>query len=181
MSVMIGGVTERLAPDSNFLEPGGFNDSFTINVTLRDEARVRVAAAVTILSGIFQVHYCSCSEKKTYWSKIGFGLTYTPFLYTFAHLTFPLRVFVCVRGLLWGFFLAPLSVIFLFFPALKWTLLACRLLLAWSSLVLWWPTCRSHWCEVTPRVLPSTSSFPNSSTPLASTRSDTPDPFHSFT
>lgn len=63
MSVMIGGVTERLAPDSKFMEPGGFNGSFILNVTLRDEERVRVAAAVTVLSGIFQVHYGSCSKK----------------------------------------------------------------------------------------------------------------------
>lgn len=63
MSVMIGGVTERLAPDSKFMEPDGFNGSYTLNVTLRDEERVRVAAAVTLLSGIFQVHYGPCSKK----------------------------------------------------------------------------------------------------------------------
>lgn len=62
MSVMIGGVTERLAPDSKFMEDG-FNGSSILNVTLRDEERVRVAAAVTLLSGIFQVHYGSCSKK----------------------------------------------------------------------------------------------------------------------
>lgn len=56
MSVMIGGVTERLAPDSNFMEPSGANNSLILNVTLRDEERVRVAAAVTVLSGLFQVH-----------------------------------------------------------------------------------------------------------------------------
>lgn len=54
MSVMIGGVTERLAPDSKFMEDG-FNGSSILNVTLRDEERVRVAAAVTLLSGIFQI------------------------------------------------------------------------------------------------------------------------------
>lgn len=64
MSVMIGGVTERLAPDSNFMEPTGVNDSLVLNVTLRDAERVRVAAAVTLLSGIFQVRHGSCSKKK---------------------------------------------------------------------------------------------------------------------
>lgn len=64
MSVMIGGVTERLAPDSNFLEPGGVNDTLILNVTLRDAERVRVAAAVTLLSGLFQVHYLSHSKKR---------------------------------------------------------------------------------------------------------------------
>lgn len=52
MSVMIGGVTERLAPDSDFIinEVNG-----TIDFESRDAARVKVAAAVTLLSGIFQV------------------------------------------------------------------------------------------------------------------------------
>ncbi|XP_075882279.1 solute carrier family 26 member 6-like [Nelusetta ayraudi] len=54
MSVMIGGVTERLAPDSKFMESDGLNGTL-LNVTLRDEERVRVAAAVTLLSGIFQI------------------------------------------------------------------------------------------------------------------------------
>ncbi|KAK7884613.1 hypothetical protein WMY93_027736 [Mugilogobius chulae] len=50
MSVMIGGVTERLAPDSDF-----FNNVTGINASLRDAERVKVAAAVTFMSGIFQV------------------------------------------------------------------------------------------------------------------------------
>lgn len=66
MSVMIGGVTERLAPDSNFMEPSGVNDTLILNVTLRDAERVRVAAAVTVLSGLFQVRHMSHSKKKTY-------------------------------------------------------------------------------------------------------------------
>ncbi|CAL9702817.1 unnamed protein product [Knipowitschia caucasica] len=53
MSVMIGGVTERLAPDSNFLE--NITGEAVINTTLRDAERIKVAAAVTFLSGIFQV------------------------------------------------------------------------------------------------------------------------------
>ncbi|RVE70249.1 hypothetical protein OJAV_G00063070 [Oryzias javanicus] len=55
MSVMIGGVTERLAPDSDFMMwENGTNGSF-IDIVARDAARVRVAAAVTFLSGIFQI------------------------------------------------------------------------------------------------------------------------------
>uniref|UniRef100_A0A3B3ZKM2 STAS domain-containing protein n=1 Tax=Periophthalmus magnuspinnatus TaxID=409849 RepID=A0A3B3ZKM2_9GOBI len=53
MSVMIGGVTERLAPDSNFLE--NVTGEAIINTTLRDAERIKVAAAVTFMSGIFQV------------------------------------------------------------------------------------------------------------------------------
>lgn len=65
MSVMIGGVTERLAPDSKFMFPDEVNGSLELNVTLRDEERVRVAAAVTLLSGIFQVQYSLCFENKS--------------------------------------------------------------------------------------------------------------------
>lgn len=137
MSVMIGGVTERLAPDSNFLEPGGFNDSFTINVTLRDEARVRVAAAVTILSGIFQVHYCSCSEKKTILVQNWFWIDLYIILIHICSFNISITCICVCESVVVGLFLAPLSVIFLFSRPLKWTLLACRLLLAWSSLVLW--------------------------------------------
>ncbi|XP_061536378.1 solute carrier family 26 member 6 [Phycodurus eques] len=45
ISVMLGGVTERLAPDSNFMR---WN-----NVT--NEKRIRVATAVTFLAGLFQI------------------------------------------------------------------------------------------------------------------------------
>lgn len=55
MSVMIGGVTERLAPDSAFSVFDNATDDYIINTTLRDAERVKVAAAVTFLSGIFQV------------------------------------------------------------------------------------------------------------------------------
>uniref|UniRef100_A0A8C6S9I9 Solute carrier family 26 member 6 n=1 Tax=Neogobius melanostomus TaxID=47308 RepID=A0A8C6S9I9_9GOBI len=55
MSVMIGGVTERLAPDSAFSVFDNVTGEAIINTTLRDVERVKVAAAVTFLSGIFQV------------------------------------------------------------------------------------------------------------------------------
>lgn len=55
MSVMIGGVTERVAPDSDFITFDNVTGSNIVDVVLRDAARVKVAAAVTFLSGIFQV------------------------------------------------------------------------------------------------------------------------------
>lgn len=55
MSVMIGSVTERLAPDSDFMIPGNDTNSTILDIVSRDAERVKVAAAVTFLSGIFQV------------------------------------------------------------------------------------------------------------------------------
>ncbi|KAI9531046.1 hypothetical protein NQZ68_000538 [Dissostichus eleginoides] len=55
MSVMIGGVIERLAPDSNFMDWDNVTNSSQVNIDLRDAERVRVAAAVTFMSGIFQI------------------------------------------------------------------------------------------------------------------------------
>ncbi|KAM4610830.1 solute carrier family 26 member 6 [Polymixia lowei] len=55
MSVMTGGVTERLAPDSNFLIWNNVTNSSVVDVLARDAERVRVAAAVTFVSGLFQI------------------------------------------------------------------------------------------------------------------------------
>ncbi|TNN64666.1 Solute carrier family 26 member 6 [Liparis tanakae] len=55
LSVMIGGVTERLAPDSNFMTWDNVTNSSTVDVISRDAERVRVAAAVSFLSGLFQI------------------------------------------------------------------------------------------------------------------------------
>ncbi|KAJ8257221.1 hypothetical protein GJAV_G00183210 [Gymnothorax javanicus] len=55
MSVMIGGVTERLAPDSDFLQWSNETNRSVVDVVSRDAERVRVAAAVTCLSGLFQI------------------------------------------------------------------------------------------------------------------------------
>ncbi|XP_037540886.1 solute carrier family 26 member 6 [Nematolebias whitei] len=55
MSVMIGGVTERLAPDSNFMIWDNVSNSSIVDIATRDEERVRVAAVVTFLSGMFQI------------------------------------------------------------------------------------------------------------------------------
>ncbi|NP_001410200.1 solute carrier family 26 member 6 [Danio rerio] len=55
MSVMIGSVTERLAPDSDFTFPGNETNSTYIDFSSRDAERVKIAATVTFLSGIFQL------------------------------------------------------------------------------------------------------------------------------
>lgn len=56
MSVMIGGVTDRLAPDSNFMIWDNVTNSSIVDTITRDAERVRVAAAVTFISGLFQVN-----------------------------------------------------------------------------------------------------------------------------
>uniref|UniRef100_A0A7N6B9I6 STAS domain-containing protein n=1 Tax=Anabas testudineus TaxID=64144 RepID=A0A7N6B9I6_ANATE len=55
MSVMIGGVTERLAPDSDFMNWDNVTNSSIIDTVSRDAQRVKVAAAVTFMSGLFQI------------------------------------------------------------------------------------------------------------------------------
>uniref|UniRef100_A0A8K9WM96 Solute carrier family 26 member 6 n=1 Tax=Oncorhynchus mykiss TaxID=8022 RepID=A0A8K9WM96_ONCMY len=55
MSVMIGGVTERLAPDTNFMMYDNATNQSMVDVLARDTERVKVAAAVTFLSGLFQM------------------------------------------------------------------------------------------------------------------------------
>uniref|UniRef100_A0A3Q2PSD7 Solute carrier family 26 member 6 n=1 Tax=Fundulus heteroclitus TaxID=8078 RepID=A0A3Q2PSD7_FUNHE len=55
MSVMIGGVVDRLAPDSNFEIWDNVTNSSIIDSVARDQERVRIAAAVTFLSGLFQI------------------------------------------------------------------------------------------------------------------------------
>ncbi|XP_030623646.1 solute carrier family 26 member 6 [Chanos chanos] len=54
ISIMLGGVTERLAPDDLFLK-NGTNGSVVIDTVARDEMRIQVAAAATLLSGLFQI------------------------------------------------------------------------------------------------------------------------------
>ncbi|XP_026989800.1 solute carrier family 26 member 6-like [Tachysurus fulvidraco] len=55
MSVMIGSVTERMAPDSDFMIFSNSSNSSVIDTVARDNERVKIAAAVTCLSGIFQL------------------------------------------------------------------------------------------------------------------------------
>nr|XP_027789561.1 solute carrier family 26 member 6 [Marmota flaviventris]XP_027789562.1 solute carrier family 26 member 6 [Marmota flaviventris]XP_027789563.1 solute carrier family 26 member 6 [Marmota flaviventris]XP_027789564.1 solute carrier family 26 member 6 [Marmota flaviventris] len=51
MSVMVGSVTESLAPDEKFL----LDSNSTVNETARDVTRVQLASALSVLVGLFQV------------------------------------------------------------------------------------------------------------------------------
>ncbi|KAG5282658.1 hypothetical protein AALO_G00058440 [Alosa alosa] len=55
MSVMIGSTTERLAPDSDFMVWDNVSNSSIVDFISRDAERVKVAAAVTFMSGVFQL------------------------------------------------------------------------------------------------------------------------------
>ncbi|KAM9855243.1 solute carrier family 26 member 6-like [Aulostomus maculatus] len=54
ISIMIGSVTERLAPDSNFIM-NSTNGTGSVNIDERDALRVQVACSLTVLTGIFQI------------------------------------------------------------------------------------------------------------------------------
>ncbi|XP_057686156.1 solute carrier family 26 member 6-like isoform X2 [Corythoichthys intestinalis] len=54
ISIMIGSVTERLAPDSNFLV-NGTNGTVSVNLDERDAYRVQIACSLTVLAGLFQI------------------------------------------------------------------------------------------------------------------------------
>lgn len=51
MSVMVGSVTESLAPDEDFLQ--ALNS--TVNQEARDATRVQLASTLSVLVGLFQV------------------------------------------------------------------------------------------------------------------------------
>ena len=55
ISVMIGSVTESLVPSENFLESVNGTNVTMVNEERRDAARVELVAAITVLTGIFQV------------------------------------------------------------------------------------------------------------------------------
>ncbi|KAG7494395.1 solute carrier family 26 member 6-like [Solea senegalensis] len=55
LSIMVGSVTERLAPDVDFLKMNGTNVTAEVDITARDSYRVQVAAATTVLGGLIQV------------------------------------------------------------------------------------------------------------------------------
>uniref|UniRef100_A0A3B3YZC8 STAS domain-containing protein n=1 Tax=Poecilia mexicana TaxID=48701 RepID=A0A3B3YZC8_9TELE len=55
MSVMIGGVVDRLAPDSDFEFWNNVTNNSDIDFASRDQERVRIAVAVTFISGLFQI------------------------------------------------------------------------------------------------------------------------------
>lgn len=55
ISIMIGSVTEKLAPDTNFPLSNGTNVSESVDIDERDAYRVKIACSLTLLAGIFQV------------------------------------------------------------------------------------------------------------------------------
>ncbi|KAG8007769.1 Solute carrier family 26 member 6 [Nibea albiflora] len=55
LSIMVGSVTERLAPDVDFLKINGTNVTAEVDIIARDSYRVQVAAATTVLGGLIQV------------------------------------------------------------------------------------------------------------------------------
>uniref|UniRef100_A0A8D0CIS1 Solute carrier family 26 member 6, like 1 n=1 Tax=Scleropages formosus TaxID=113540 RepID=A0A8D0CIS1_SCLFO len=55
LSIMVGSVTERLAPDHHFLMRNGTNVTLVVDEAARDSYRVTVAVATTVLGGIIQV------------------------------------------------------------------------------------------------------------------------------
>ncbi|XP_041639517.1 solute carrier family 26 member 6, like [Cheilinus undulatus] len=55
LSIMVGSVTERLAPDVHFPNTNGTNLTAEVDITARDSYRVQVATATTVLSGLIQV------------------------------------------------------------------------------------------------------------------------------
>ncbi|KAM4610808.1 solute carrier family 26 member 6 [Polymixia lowei] len=56
ISVMVGSVTEKLAPDSDFPIVNGTNaTNGNVNIEARDAYRVQIACAITLLQGLFQI------------------------------------------------------------------------------------------------------------------------------
>uniref|UniRef100_A0A6Q2ZDW8 STAS domain-containing protein n=1 Tax=Esox lucius TaxID=8010 RepID=A0A6Q2ZDW8_ESOLU len=55
LSIMVGSVTERLAPDNDFLIMINGTNSTEVDIASRDSYRVQVAAATSILAGMIQV------------------------------------------------------------------------------------------------------------------------------
>ncbi|KAM9408193.1 solute carrier family 26 member 6, like 1 [Pholidichthys leucotaenia] len=55
LSIMVGSVTERLAPDVDFLKMNGTNLTAEVDITARDSYRVQVATTTTVLGGLIQV------------------------------------------------------------------------------------------------------------------------------
>ncbi|XP_029362020.1 solute carrier family 26 member 6-like [Echeneis naucrates] len=54
ISIMVGSVTERMAPDGNFIV-NSTNGTLTVNIDARDDFRVQIACSLTVLAGIFQI------------------------------------------------------------------------------------------------------------------------------
>ncbi|XP_067095217.1 prestin-like [Osmerus mordax] len=55
ISVMVGSVTERMAPDSNFMNYNGTNGTAVLDTAMQDAYKVQVASSLSLLVGIFQI------------------------------------------------------------------------------------------------------------------------------
>ncbi len=84
---MIGSVTERLAPDSDFLIYNGTNVTEEVDIISRDFYRVQVAAAATVLGGLIQViNTHTCKHRLMLTHKHVYTVTHNIILYTEVHL-----------------------------------------------------------------------------------------------
>ncbi len=87
LSIMIGSVTERLAPDSDFLIYNGTNVTEEVDIISRDFYRVQVAAAATVLGGLIQViNTHTCKHRLMLTHKNVYTVTHNIILYTEVHL-----------------------------------------------------------------------------------------------
>ncbi|KAM3871740.1 solute carrier family 26 member 6 [Diretmus argenteus] len=55
ISIMIGSVTEKLAPDTDFKILNGTNATGSVDIDARDAYRVQIAIAITVLGGLFHI------------------------------------------------------------------------------------------------------------------------------
>ncbi|KAB1264006.1 Solute carrier family 26 member 6 [Camelus dromedarius] len=120
MSVMVGSVTESLAPDEAFMQ----DLNSTVNVTARDAARVQLASTLSVLVGLFQVRRPSPPLTAPSTPQVGLGLVHFGFVVTY--LSEPLvrgyttaasvHVFVSQLKYVFGLYLSsrsgPLSLIY---------------------------------------------------------------------
>ncbi|XP_046895445.1 solute carrier family 26 member 6-like [Hypomesus transpacificus] len=55
ISVMVGSVTERMAPNSDFMNYNGTNGTAVLDTVMQNAYRVQVASSLSLLVGIFQI------------------------------------------------------------------------------------------------------------------------------
>ncbi|XP_067095219.1 solute carrier family 26 member 6-like [Osmerus mordax] len=55
ISVMVGSVTERMAPNSDFMNYNGTNGTAVLDTVMQDAYKVQVASSLSLLVGIFQI------------------------------------------------------------------------------------------------------------------------------
>lgn len=62
LALMMRGLGDRLAPDSDFMIWDNETNSSVVDTVSQDAKRVQVVVAVTLLSGLFQVNQTSKEE-----------------------------------------------------------------------------------------------------------------------